>query len=175
MRVEARGHQQELRRETFRGWPHDLGDDSLVAGVAVPAGNRYIQRIACAGGGPRLIKRAGAGVKGALMNRYEHDRRVGVKDVLCPVAVVDIVVDDEHSLAPILCLCVPGRDRDIVEQAEAHLPLIGGMVSGRPDDRERVVGIAIQYATDCADDRAGSQCGRHRATLAARRYRDQAA
>eukprot|EP00193_Tetraselmis_chui_P001319 CAMPEP_0177758556 /NCGR_PEP_ID=MMETSP0491_2-20121128/4250_1 /TAXON_ID=63592 /ORGANISM="Tetraselmis chuii, Strain PLY429" /LENGTH=84 /DNA_ID=CAMNT_0019274303 /DNA_START=623 /DNA_END=878 /DNA_ORIENTATION=+ len=52
------------------------------------------------------------------------------------VAVVDIEVKDHHPLQPMHILCMPGHDRDGVEEAEAHRPSRDCMMAWWPAHAE---------------------------------------
>src|ERR1700722_8897991 len=56
--------------------------------------------------------------KRPLMGRDVENLGIIPKDGLCPIAVVDVPVDDEHSLALRRQCC--RADGNVVEQAEPH-------------------------------------------------------
>ncbi len=59
--------------------------------------------------------------------------------------MVDVPVEDRHPLDAEHFLRVAGGDRGVVEEAETHRPVGGGVVAGRPDQREQAVGaVAAQ-------------------------------
>ena len=72
------------------------------------------------------------------MQRDVQHGGIGFEHVLRAVAVVDVVVHDRDSLRAVSAR-VGGRDRDVVEQAEAHRAAALGMVAGRPHHREHRV------------------------------------
>ena len=77
-----------------------------------------------------------AGIERPLVQRDVEDARVVPEDVLRAVAVVDVPVEDRHPLEPMLRLRRAGRDRDVVEQAEAHRPVGRRVVARGPDEGE---------------------------------------
>ena len=80
------------------------------------------------------LSRAGEGP--VLVRRDEQHRLVVVKDVLCPVAVVHVKVDDGDPLddVGVLPQQIPRRERRVVHQAEPHRPRGARVVAGRADE-----------------------------------------
>ena len=70
------------------------------------------------------------------MERHEEDRVVVPEDLLGPVPVVDVPVDDRHAPGAELRLREPCRDRHVVEEAEAHGVARPRVVARRADERE---------------------------------------
>ena len=70
------------------------------------------------------------------MQRDEEDAVVVAEDRVGPVAVMDVVVDDRDALEAERALRGAGRDRDVVEEAEAHRPVLQGVMPGRAHERE---------------------------------------
>ena len=69
-----------------------------------------------------------------LVQRDEENASVVAEERLGAVPVVDVEVDDRDPLEPELGLRVPGRDRDVAEDAEAHRRrprARGGRAAGR--------------------------------------------
>ena len=73
------------------------------------------------------------------MQRDEEDAVIRAEDRVGPVAVMDVVVDDRDALEAERALRSSGRDRDVVEEAEAHHPLLQGVMSGRAHEGEAAV------------------------------------
>ena len=94
-----------------------------------------------------LVRAAGARVERPLVQRREEDRRIVADDVLRPVPVVDVPVDDRHSLDAELGLRPARRDRDRVEQAEAHGARPFGVMAGRPRQREPLAAHGVDRRT----------------------------
>ena len=89
---------------------------------------------------------AGARVQRRLVDAdVEHLVGVG-EDLLRPVAVVHVPVEDQHPLRAALGDRVRGGHRDVVEQAEAHRPVALGVVPGRPKAAERSSRVAGEQA-----------------------------
>src|SRR5581483_1725763 len=98
-------------------------------------GHRDVDVEALADASSPLRERAAvARVQAVLVDRYEQNRRVFVEDRLRPVAVVDVPVDDGDLLETVVLLRVTRRDRDVVEEAEAHREVRRRVVPGRPDE-----------------------------------------
>ncbi len=74
-----------------------------------------------------LIRPAGAGVGGPLMQGDEPDPGIGVDQGLGPVAVVDVPIDDQHARgAP--SQEVSGAEGGVGHEAEAHRPVGEGVM-----------------------------------------------
>eukprot|EP00960_Hanusia_phi_P068920 766965-Hanusia_phi.AAC.5 len=71
------------------------------------------------------------------MDREEEDRAVGQEHLLCPVAVVDIPVEDQDPLCPLPQLRLPCGHCHIAEDAEAHGARRKRVVSRGSDRTER--------------------------------------
>src|SRR6202012_4394862 len=76
-------------------------------------------------------------------------------DVLGAVAVVDVEVDDGHALEAAHVERVARGDGDVVVEAEAHRGVARGVVAGRPDGAEGVLGAAVQHEVGGGDGGAG--------------------
>ena len=63
---------------------------------------------------------AGARIEGRLMRRAEQHRFIRPENILRAIAVMDVEIDDGDALGAMGGLRVARRDRDIVEEAEAH-------------------------------------------------------
>ena len=102
-----------------------------------------------------LAQPAGAGVQRELVVAGVGHPAVAPEGVLGAVAVVGVVVDDEHALAAL------GQrrrgDGHVVEQAEPHRPGGGGVVTRGSHRAERRVGLAGVERVDRRQARAGRQ------------------
>ncbi len=67
-----------------------------------------------------------------LVERNVPDARIGLDQGLGAVPVVDIPVDDEHSL-PAASLCLARRHHDIVDQTEPHAAGPHGVMARGPN------------------------------------------
>ena len=63
---------------------------------------------------------------------------VVIEDVLGAVAVVIIPVHDQHAPDTMLHLQIPGRDGDVVEDAETHAAIGRSVMARRPDGCESI-------------------------------------
>jgi hypothetical protein len=70
------------------------------------------------------------------VERDEEHAVVVPEDVLRPVAVVNVPVEDGNALEAELGLCEADGDRDVVEEAEAHRLARERVMTGRPHERE---------------------------------------
>ncbi len=84
---------------------------------------------------PAVRRRAAPGIERPLVDRHEQHARIRVEDVVRPVAVVHVPVEDQDALEPVGVDRVACGDRDVVEQAEAHRPARLGVMPGRPVQR----------------------------------------
>jgi hypothetical protein len=95
-----------------------------------------------------LAHRAGAGIERHLVRRAIHHGRVVPENVLAAVAVMHVEIDDRDAFRAVPFLRVARRDRDIVEQAEAHRRRGLGMMAGRAHRDERVCDSALHHLID---------------------------
>ena len=89
------------------------------------------------------------------MGREVLHARLALEAVLGAVAVVHVEIEDRHALEAVHVQRLAGADRDAVEQAEAHGALGLGVMAGRAQRAERVVGLAADHGIDRGDRRAG--------------------
>ncbi len=64
------------------------------------------------------------------MRAEEEHRAVFVEDVLRPIPMMDIPIDDEHALDPMCPLRVASSERDVVHDAKTHAAVGRGSGSG---------------------------------------------
>ena len=81
------------------------------------------------------------------MGREVEQVRIIPEDVLRSVPVMNVEVDDRDP-AHALSLQRACRDRDVVEQAEAHRVRRHGVMTGRPHREERAVGLTGVESVD---------------------------
>src|SRR5262245_35674632 len=144
MGVEAGRDEKEIRREGI-----ERGKDARLVGgaeiVAVVAGlERRVENIAHA----RLIERAGTGKERHLVSRAVEQVAVGPERGLRAIAVMHVEIHDRHALGAVCRARMQRRDRDGVEQAEAHRSRWLGVVARRPHRAEGVVGLARHDSID---------------------------
>src|SRR5258708_5718211 len=77
-----------------------------------------------------LIGGAGSGVEAIAkaMHTQEKLRRIGVKDILSAVPVMNIPIDDQDSIDRVFFPGVSSGNRDVVEETKAHTSRGRGMV-----------------------------------------------
>ena len=68
---------------------------------------------------------------------------------------MDVEVDNGHTGEPVRLARSQRPNRSIVEEAKPHRPLRLGMVAGRSDRAEGVVGLFCDDRIDRGGDRAG--------------------
>ena len=117
------------------------GDDDVLderpPDLAVAAGrDGQVDRVPLPRPRPRVAERAGAGIEPGLVDGGEQ-HRVGVaEDLVRPVSVVDVPVEDEDPPGAEAVERVASRDGDGVEQAEALGADAVGVMAGRAHERE---------------------------------------
>jgi hypothetical protein len=72
------------------------------------------------------------------MGRSVKHILVGPENLLRAIAMMDIEIDDGDALGAMFCAGVMSRNRDVVEQTEAHGCVAFGMVTGRTHLTEHV-------------------------------------
>jgi hypothetical protein len=72
------------------------------------------------------------------VSRSVKDIWIVEKDVLCPVAVVDIEIDDGDSPKAVRQSRVKGADSHVIKEAEAHGTAALGVMPWRPDRAEGI-------------------------------------
>lgn len=167
-RVEAGRDEHEVRRELAGDRHHDGPERGQVLGVAErrrhAARPRDVHVEAQPGARPALRGAAGAREEVAVVvpvDREVEHAAVLVEHLLRAVAVVHVPVDDQHlaDLGQPLPQ-QPRRDRDGVEEAEAHRLVGLGVVAGRPHHREPVADVALGRLERQVDHAAGGHAGR---------------
>ena len=164
MRVETGRNHHEIGAERI-----EPRQDRDLEGLA-----KFVGAVACPQGGidDRALRASFRGCAGAGIERHLVDRGVehaGIlpEDVLRAVAVMHVPVDDGDAFGPMRCLRVAGRDRGMVEEAEAHGALALGMVPGRAHRDEGIARLAGHHLVHRGDSSAdAAQCrfdrtGRH--------------
>ena len=122
-----------------------------------PAGSGKFTVVPMTLAGAGLGERAGAGVERPLVERHVHHARVAVEDVLRAVAVVGVVVDDEHPLAPVGQRARPRRPRCSGGRSPSRES--GGVVAGRAHGAERRRRLAPRRGPRRRQPGAGGQAG----------------
>ncbi len=88
--------------------------------------------------------------------------------------MVDVPVDDRDPPDAELGLRVSGRDRDVVEEAEAHRPVRGRVVARRPYEGEPVAADRFDRGAGCEQGRLVGRIRSHRVRIDERRPDDSA-
>ena len=78
------------------------------------------------------MQRPGAGEEPGLVDAREQHLVRRAEDVVRPVAVVDVPVEDEDAADAEGVERVTSRDRDVVEEAEPRRGVAAGVVARRP-------------------------------------------
>ena len=91
------------------------------------------------------------------MCRHVQDARIAVEDLLRPVAVVNVDVDDRNPLEPTR-EHRGRRNRDIVEEAETHRTIGFSVMSRRTQERE----CGLSFGDRVLGGLYGCSCGEQR-------------
>ncbi len=162
--VEPGRDQHELRLPRPDQPAGHVLDQRPVRRVPAAAGHRQVDGEALAGARSHVRGRAGPRVHRVLVDRDEQDVGVGVEDVVGPVAVVDVPVDDHHAREAVRRGRPPRGDRDVAEEAEPHRPRRLGVMAGRTQRAHAHVRLAAQQRVDQRHRAArGPQRGTERA------------
>ena len=148
MRVEAGRKQDQVGVEAAGHRGQDALKSFQVAFVADVGGEGHID---CRPAGfirPQLGGSPGSWVVRKLMGAKKKHAGVFEKDVLGPVAVVHIEVDDQDPLDSVLALCPTGGDGCVGKETKAHALLRDGVVPGRAHQRKTVVDLFPQHSID---------------------------
>lgn len=82
------------------------------------------------------------------MRRTEQDAWIVLENILRPVAVMHIPINDGDALGTVAALRMAGRNRNIVEKAKAHSRGALGMMSGRAGSNEDIICSAGKHVID---------------------------
>ena len=150
-RIEACGNQDEIGTESRR-CALKSGKQLVRVIVSGKAGRdgkieRRARSRACSG----VCRTAAARVVGGLVHRQIEDVGILVEDGLAAVPVMDVPINDQNALYPLL-LSVARADRHVAEQAKPHRPVGRGVVPRRPDWAERVARCAGEHGVDRAEE-----------------------
>ena len=154
VRVETRRDEDQLRFVLCENGKNELVDRAQVLALPAPGGQREIHRIPGSGAGTDIGGPAGSRIVRRLVKRDVEDVASVCEDVFGTVAVMNVPVDDRDPVEPggesIGCC-----DRHIVQQAEAHGPVVLCVVTRRAHCDERI----DRLAGDCGPRRGDSTPG----------------
>ena len=108
----------------------------------------------------RRVVRAGVRIERVLEEARHQHPFVVREDVLGPVAVMHVEVDDRDPFEPMDLERMERPDRNVVEEAEAHRGRLARVVPGRAHRAERVREFLAHHAVGGVDHRAGRAQGR---------------
>ena len=149
MGIEAGADEGKVGVEVFEN-PVKIATEELPVGSGFEASLQWaIQGGSLAGSLAFFLGSPRSRVKRRLVERIEKNRGVGIEDVLCSIAVVDIPVDDGHPGDSALALQITGGYRDIVEKTKPHDLIEFGVVARRPAATEGIFGARGEYCIDC--------------------------
>src|SRR5215208_2817326 len=144
MRIEAHRNENQLWLERFYKGTKDSVHNLLINLIACIGRQRHVDdaflRMR------RILDPTGAGVETmlVLVHRQKTNPLILEKCCLCPIAVMRIVVNDQHALHATFN-CRSCSDRDIVEDTKSHCTVRFSVMPGRADDGKRVLRVASYY------------------------------
>src|SRR5258705_7960034 len=95
------------------------------------------------------------------MRREKEDCWIVVKDSLCPVAMMNIPIDNGYLLnLRIMVLCITSSDGDIIKKTKPHRPFRCCVMTGRTNRDESVIDLSRHDEIDCLAWCAGRISGR---------------
>jgi hypothetical protein len=89
------------------------------------------------------------------VKREEEKIAVILEEVLSPISVMDVPIEDGNALQPLRCTERGGSDGDVVEQAESHRALVLRVVARGADERETGPKLAASDALRELDRASG--------------------
>ena len=102
MRVEARGDQNQLRSELERRGQDDVLEKRKPDFAVGPRIYREVDRVPLAHSGARIGQPPGARIYPPLVDACEQHVRPVSKDLCRSIAVMDVPVENEHALQPVV-------------------------------------------------------------------------
>ena len=90
-----------------------------------------------------------------LEARTKHDTIILMENIFRTVAVMHIEVKNRHAIQPVRIQRVDRADGDVIEYAESHRAIDGGMVPTWPHRTERIRDLACHHHVHALHDRAG--------------------
>jgi hypothetical protein len=109
--------------------------------------------------GSAIFGGASSRIPRPLVHRHEVDVGLVLNQRLCSVPVVNIPIDDQDSLEPMLLAGVVGGERDIAKETEPHGAVVDRMVPRRPDSGEAARVNATYRQVDGGQDTSRSGGG----------------
>ena len=95
-------------------------------------------------------------IKRMLEGGYHHYPIISREDILRPVAMVHVEIDDRDTLKPVRNKGMGGADSNVVEETEPHRLPAAGMMSWGPHVAKGIVSIAANHHVRRLHHRAGS-------------------
>ena len=96
---------------------------------------------------------------GVLMRAHIENAGIVFKQVLRAIAVVDIPVEDENLFQVMLFLQVAGGNCNVVKKTKPQGGIVLGVVTGRANECEAVIGAASCDLISQVQHRACGQAG----------------
>lgn len=125
MCIEACGDEDHLRPELLQ-CRQPMGNHSLSElDAAAVSGQRHIDHTLT------TAFDSAVGIKRVLERRHHEHTLVVAEDIFRPVAVMDIEIDDRHTLDGVFIERMRSGNRNIVEDAESHRSRPLGVMPGR--------------------------------------------
>ncbi len=120
MGIKSRAKQNQIWLMVCRD-PFDFLSEPVAIGrTTCPHGQRNIAGRSQPRSGSSFLGPAGPRVEGPAVNREKRDLRITPENILSPVSVMHIPVDDQHAIDSGIRMRVCGRDGHVIEQTESH-------------------------------------------------------
>ena len=149
MGITARGYENHPGRKTVQGrQPEVLDCVSEFRGAAVCCQWNIDHQFGSAFS-------TSIGIKRMLEGGYHHYPIIAREDILRPVAMVHVEINDRDAFKPVCNKGMGGADGDVVEETETHRLPAPGMMSRRPYVAKGIFSIAVNHHVRRPDHRAG--------------------
>src|SRR5262245_41742208 len=137
---------------------HDAFQRSNIGTMSTPGWKRQVDVGASTVTFSHFLDGAGVGrIESVLMERDRQHGRVGIKDILRTVTVMDIPIDDRNTIDFPLFIPSTCRYGDVRKDREASTATGIGMVTARSYQRISVVHSLLQYGLDRLQATGGSE------------------
>jgi hypothetical protein len=151
VRVEAGRDEDQIRRVRPGDGQHDLIEQREPQRLARARRHGQVDRVPLAAARTGVLEPAGAREQPVLVDAGEQHVGAVAEDLRRAVAGMDVPVEDQHTRGAKSRDRGSGRDRDVVEEAEAHRARRLRVVACRTHAAEAGVGLAGQQQADHLD------------------------
>lgn len=150
MSVIAGGDEEHLGLVLLHGLSEALCG-VLVLVISSTGGEGEVQGCSDARSFPGFVGAPGARVVRPLVDGAVEDRRIIIESCLCTVAMVDVEIENGHSVKFTSLDEVSGPNGNIVEQAKAHGPIWFGVVTWWTDGEKAVAESSLHQGIQAGE------------------------